>query len=449
VPHYNPRLPANSGTAAAASAEREARRVLALLLLVFAVSSVDRQVLTILLPPIKAELGASDAQLGLLVGLGFTLFYTLMGLPIARWADRGTRRTIIALALAFWSAMTALSGLATSYLQLLLARIGVGAGEAGCVPASHSLLSDHFPTERRGRAFAIYALGVPIGTLCGLALGGVLAQELGWRAVFLVLGLPGLALAVLVRLALREPPRGQSDASPAPDQPPRLRAALAHLWRQTSLRHVLLAAGLSALVYAGVANWAPTYLMRVHGLPPGQVGTALGLLIGVAGGLGTFAGGPLCDRLGRRDARWYLWLPVLAALAVLPCTAGFAFATSPGAALGWFAPLAAALSFFFGPSVAMSQALVPPRMRALTSASYQFTANALGSAGGPFLVGLLNDALAARLGSDAIRYSLVAVSGVNLAAIALYLRAARTLRAELGAQRAAAVHPPLRAGGAR
>ncbi|HZO10208.1 MAG TPA: MFS transporter [Myxococcota bacterium] len=416
--------------------------MLALLLLVFAVSSIDRQVLTILIQPIKADLGASDAQLGLLVGFGFTLFYTLLGLPIARWADRGTRRTIIALALAVWSGMTALSGLAGSYAQLLLARVGVGAGEAGCVPASHSLLSDHFPAERRGRAFSIYALGVPIGTLCGLLLGGVLAEALGWRAVFLVLGLPGLLLAVVVRLALREPPRGQSDAAHGQAAPPPLGALLDYLRRRTALRYVLLGAALNALVYAGIANWAPTHLMRVHGMAPGEVGLALGLLIGLAGGAGTFAGGPLCDRLGRRDARFYAWLPALAALLVLPCAAGFAFSASSAAALAWFAPLVAAMSFFFGPSVAMSQALVQPRMRAFTSATYQFTCNAIGSTGGPLLVGLLNDRLARRLGPDAIRTSLVAVSLVDLGAIALYLRAARTLRADLAANREAIGNAP-------
>jgi len=417
-------------------AEREARRVLALLLLVFVVSSIDRQVLTILIQPIKAELGASDAQLGLLVGFGFTLFYTTLGLPIARWADRGARRSIIALALAVWSAMTAASGLASSYAQLLLARVGVGAGEAGCVPPSTSLISDYFPAERRGRAFAIYALGVPIGTLCGLVLGGVLAEAMGWRAVFLALGLPGLALALVVRLVLREPPRDQAGAARTDGEPPPLRTVLAYLMRQTALRYVLLGAGLNALVYAGIANWAPTHLMRVHGMPAGQVGLALGLSIGLAGGLGTFASGPLCDRLGRRDPRWYLWLPVLASLVAPPCAAGFAFSDSAGAALAWFAPLVAAMSAFFGPSVAMSQALVRPRMRAFTSATYQLTCNAIGSTGGPFLVGLLNDRLAAEHGADAIRYSLVAVSVVNLGAAALYLRAARTLRADLAANQA-------------
>src|SRR5262245_59532954 len=273
------------------------RYVLGLLLVVYVVNFVDRSIVNILLEPIRQEFQPSDTALGFLSGVAFAIFYATLGIPIARWADRGVRRDIIALALFLWSGMTALSGLARTFPQLVLARIGVGVGHAGCSPPAHCILSAYYPPERRGTAFAIYALGIPIGTAFGYLTGGWMAETLGWRSAFLLVGLPGLLLAVIVRLTLREPPRGHAearrDAGPAPEPVEVMRA----MWRLPTFRHLAAAATLHAFVGYGLANWNAVFLMRSHGMSPGEVGTWLAFIAVVFGGLGTFLGGYLTDRL--------------------------------------------------------------------------------------------------------------------------------------------------------
>ncbi|HEX5066649.1 MAG TPA: MFS transporter, partial [Myxococcota bacterium] len=367
------------------------RYVLGLLLVVYVVNFIDRSIVNILLEPLKQEFHPSDTALGFLSGPAFAIFYATLGIPIARWADRGVRRDIIALALFLWSGMTALCGLARTFPQLMLARIGVGVGEAGCSPPAHSMLADYYPPEQRGRAFATYALGIPIGTAFGFLLGGWMAQELGWRYAFLLVGLPGIALALLVRLTLREPPRGHSEARAreAADAPT-AREVARTMWRLASFRHLAIAATLHAFVGYGVANWNAAFLARSHGMSPKEIGFWLALVGIVAGGLGTYLGGVFSDRLGKRDARWSMWVPGVSTLVAVPFSIGFYLSPDIRSAL-----LFAGIPVFFGamylgPTFSITQALAPLRMRAVASAFLLFLLNLIGFGLGPLAVGMLS-----------------------------------------------------------
>jgi predicted MFS family arabinose efflux permease len=289
------------------------------LTLVFTSSHVDRQIIGILLEPIKTDLGASDTQMGFLVGLTFALFYATLGMPIAMLADRGNRRNIIAIAIATWSAMTVACGFATSFLQLALARIGVGIGEAGSNPPSHSLISDYFPIEKRSTAMAIFAVGVNLGLLFAYIGGGWMSQHLGWRTAFFVVGAPGLLIALLVRFTLIEPVRGASEKKPQTQtEPPAFMAVAKNMWQTRSLRHVVAAGSLAAFVGYGMVLWLPAYFVRSHGLTQTEVGFTLAFLFGILGGIGTFCSGVLADRLAVRDARWSLWVVAIALTTVVP-----------------------------------------------------------------------------------------------------------------------------------
>jgi predicted MFS family arabinose efflux permease len=283
---------------------RATRWALGLLLVVNVVSQIDRQIMNILVEPVRAEFGLSDGQLGLLVGLAFALFHTFAGIPIARVADRWSRRNLIAICLAIWSCMTALCGVARNFSELLVARVGVGVGEAGCSPSAQSLIGDYFPPEARGRALSIYQLGVPLGILIGLAFGGFVSDRLGWRAAFFVVGLPGILLSVVTWLGLLEPPRGtfEKDAQSSEEVEP-VAVVLRYLWRQRTMRHMLIAASLHTATAASHVTFNPAFLQRFHGLSGTEAGLALGFVTGIAGGIGTFAGGWFGDRLGLRPAR--------------------------------------------------------------------------------------------------------------------------------------------------
>ena len=411
-----------------------ARYALGLLLVVYVFNHVDRQIMNILIEPVRNDLGASDAQMGLLVGAAFALFYTFAGLPVARWADRGSRTTLIALALALWSALTAACGLARNYVELLLARIGVGVGEAGCTPPAHSLISDYFPAERRATALSIYQVGVPIGTLLGLAFGGWMADALGWRQAFMAVGLPGLGLALVVRSTLREPPRGQVEAPSTDVSVQPVPEVLGFLWRLRSLRHTLAASAIQTLALAAHASWQPSFLVRVYGLSVTRAGFALGLISGLPGGLATFAGGWLGDILGRRDLRWYLWLPALTAVASIPFSFWAFTAESANASIGFMAVAVVLNHIYSALGHAVAQSLVKPRMRAVMSAVALFMMNLVGFGLGPWLAGIASDAFRPAYGEDSIRYSLLAFTGVLAWAGLHYVLAARSYRADLEAK---------------
>lgn len=411
------------------------RYVLAVLVLVYVVNFIDRQVFSILIEPIKADIHLSDTQLGFLGGVAFAFFYTFAGIPIARWADRGNRITIVTLALVIWSGMTALTGLARGFATLMMARIGVGIGEAGCSPPIHSLISDYFPPERRATALSIYALGIPIGAAIGTLAGGWIGQYYGWRVAFLVVGLPGLAIALLVKLTLREVPRGHSEGlNAAAQQTESVGGVIRFMWRLKSFRHLALAGSLHAFVGYGVGLFLPSFFMRIHGFGLAETATYL-FLIGLTGMIGTFLGGFLGDRLGVRDKRWYAWVPGIATIAAVPFAAAFYLWEDPIVALLLAIPGAILGPMYLGPTFGMTQTLVKPHMRAMASAILLFILNLIGLGLGPLFAGFLSDQLRPGFGVESIRYALliVAVGGNVWAALHYYL-ASRTLREDLHAK---------------
>jgi MFS family permease len=391
---------------------------------------MDRYVLVILIEPIKRDLQLSDTVLGLISGFAFATIYSLAGIPIARFADRGSRRSIIAVGLALWSAMTALSGVARTALQLVCARLGVGLGESACSPTAHSLISDYFPVSRRATALSVYQLGIVFGIALGLALGGWANDLYGWRAAFMIVGVPGLLLALTVRLTLREPRRGQSDGATADIAQYSLRGALSVMRQKKSFLAYALALGLCSFSDTAFEMWSPAYLMRVYHLSSSYVGTWTGALEVVAGIIGTIAGGLAADRLGARDARWYLWAPVASVTLMIPCILLFLIVGGVAVFIFYFLAMLAAASYM-GPIIALTQRLMPVRMRALAAAIQFFILNLLGPGAGVSTVGFLNDVLTPRYGYLAIRYSLIVSLSAAFAGIALALYAASRLRFDL------------------
>lgn len=409
--------------------------VLGLLFVVYVFNFVDRQILSILLEPIKRDLGVSDTAMGFLTGWAFAVFYTFAGIPIARFADRGVRRSVIAAGAALWSAMTALSGLAQGFVQLALARIGVGVGEAACSPPAHSLLSDYFPPERRATALAIYASGIHFGTAFGYLAGGWINEAFGWRTAFFVVGLPGVIVALLVRLTVREPARGASEGGRAPDDVPETREVLRFLWALRSFRHLSFASALTAFAGYGLAIWTPPFLMRVHGMGTAEIGLWLGLIAGGAGATGAYLGGILVDRFGSSDPRRGLWLPALTAIGALPFVMLLLFWPDPRQALLLSIPATLLGAMWLGPVFALTQTLVRVRMRAVASAILLFVVNLIGLGLGPQIVGLLNDLLHPTFGPEAVRWSLAGVVSVmSLWAAVHFALAARTVRRDLEAK---------------
>ena len=406
--------------------------VLVLLVVVYVFNFVDRTILSILLEPIKAEFDLSDTQLGFLSGLAFALFYTFMGIPIARWADRGVRRTIIAISLFTWSAMTAFTGAAQNFGMLLAARVGVGVGEAGCSPPAHSLLSDYFPAQRRATALAIYSLGIPIGSGIGYLAGGWLAEWFDWRTAFVVVGLPGVLLAGVVQWTLREPVRGAYDP-PAPETARKtFREVLDFLLARRSFRHMALGAALHAFYGYGAGAFNPAFFVRSHGLSIGEIGTWLAAIGFTGGVLGTYLGGYLSDRIADRDVRWYMWLPAVSTALYIPFVFLLYLWPSPYGALALALPGSLLGSMYLGPTFAMTQTLVRPEMRAVASAILLFIINLIGLGFGPQGVGFLSDLLAPSFGVESLRYALLAVVVVFACwSVLEYTLAARTLREDL------------------
>lgn len=394
---------------------------LAVLALVYGCNFLDRQILVILQEPIKADMGLSDAQLGLLTGFAFAVFYVFAGLPIAYAADRGNRRNIISIAIAFWSVMTMLSGAAQNYAQLLLARIGVGAGEAGSTPPSHSMISDLFPPRRRATAFAVFTIGLYFGIASGYLFGGQFGDRIGWRNALLVAGMPGIVLALLLRFTVSEPARGQWGEQRA--QPRNFSQAFAALAAQPLFWLVTLATAVGSFVNYGTGNFNPPYLMRSHGLSLADTGLILALTSSTSGILGTWLGGVLADRLGKRDPAWYLRICLLGQALSVPFGALAYLSTDLHTAIVALFLAHMFVVFMLAPSIAVTQSMVSPDMRALASAVFFFVVNLLGLGLGPLAVGLLSDALAPSFGTQALRYAQVGVSGVGLVAALLFAAA--------------------------
>jgi predicted MFS family arabinose efflux permease len=406
---------------------------LGLLFVVYVFNFIDRSVLALLAQSIKEDLHISDSALGLLGGLAFAAFYTTLAVPIARLADRANRRNILVVCLTIWSAMTALCGLATTYLYLLLARIGTAIGEAGGSPPSHSMISDMFPQERRATALGIYALGIPVGSMIGALAGGWINAHYGWRVAFIAVGLPGLALALLVRATLKEPRRGAADPGHvAAAAQPSVGEVFAVLWKRRSFRWLSVSTGFQAFVGYGAGAWIPPMFERVHHLSSADIGTAL-FWLGVPSAVGTLLGGWYSDRMGRRDVRWYLWLPAWTTLATVPVSI-FCFLTSDPWLSFWVMIVPNLLgSYWYGPAFSLTQGLVGPRMRAVAASILLFILSIIGLGLGPWFTGVLSDVLDTHtsLGIESLRWSLVITQLFAIVATFCCLRGARTLKDDL------------------
>ena len=396
--------------------------VLGVLFFVSVFNFVDRQLVAVLLQPIKEEFQVSDAWMGALTGLSFMLVHSVVGIPIARWADRGDRRLVLTLGLAVWSALTAASGFARHFAVMLLLRMGVGIGEAASTPASHSMISDYFPPQRRATALAVYAMGVYVGIMFGYIAAGWIGERLGWRMTFVIVGTPGLLLALLLYFTVKEPARTTSVESHP------LAEVLRYLFAKPSYVILLVAASFNAAAAYCIAQWAPTFLLRVHGMSLSEVGVSLGLATGLSGAAGTLAGGAISDRLSRVNRAWYAWVTAISAFTSLPFAIGFVLSDNSMQALLFFAPMTFLTGLYIGPLYAMNQGLARPRMRAMAVAVHLFVVSILGGGLGPWIVGLLNDSFQAEYGDAGIRQSLVWVQSVGLSLAGVcYLAVARNL----------------------
>lgn len=413
---------------------RAAFYALGLLTVVYSFNFIDRQLLAILQESIKSDLDLSDSQLGLLTGFAFAVFYVTAGIPIARWADRSNRRNIVALAVFVWSFMTALSGLVQNYTQLLLARIGVGVGEAGGSPPSHSMISDIFPAEKRASAIGFYSTGVNIGILFGFLFGGWLNEFFGWRVAFMVVGIPGILLAVLVRMTLAEPIRGMAEKRKVSDEEVPFKRTLGLLWSRNSFRHMAAGAALNAFAGYSTSSWTASFMIRSHDMTTGELGTWLALIMGLGGAIGVFFGALLADRLAPRDKRWYMWLPAIVGFFSVPFAAFVYIVDSPYAALALAAIPGLLHNVYLGNTIATTHGLVGLRMRAMSSAILFFILNIIGLGAGPWTIGALSDYLAPSLGEESLRTAMLYVIPVVLvwSSCHFYL-ASRKLREDLEA----------------
>jgi MFS family permease len=406
---------------------RKRAYVLFILVVFYTFNFIDRQIIGILAVPIKADLALTDTQLGLMGGLAFALFYTGLGIPVALLADRFSRTWIMTVALAIWSAMTAVSGLATNFWQLFLARVGVGVGEAGGVAPAYSLISDLFPPTHRARALSVYSFGIPIGRALGIVFGGVIASLVNWRLAFFLVGLAGLLLAPVFRLTVAEPERGRYDRQRGKQASPRLSAILRTLSGKPSFWLLSVGASCSSMMGYGVFFWLPSFFVRSYGMTLLNASLFYGAVLLLGGLVGIWIGGSLGDRFGNRDHAQYARIPAFAFLATVPF---YALAIlSPNLALSFLVllvPTALGL-VWLGPIISAVQHLVQPNMRATASAIFLFINNLLGIGLGTYAIGALSDAFQVRLGDDALRYSILAGTGFYVVAAFFFFLAARRL----------------------
>ena len=384
--------------------------VLGVLVVVYTFNFIDRQILSILLDPIKNDLELSDTAMGMLTGFAFATFYATLGIPIARFADRSNRRNLVALSLGVWSMMTAISGLAQNFWHLLLARIGVGIGEAGCSPPAHSMIADYYPADQRATALGIYSLGIPFGIMFGLFAGGWMNELFGWRAAFFVVGLPGILLALVVRFSVTEPPRGLAEGRIATNAQPSIKETIDHLWSKRSFRHFSFAAALTAFTGYGIITWTPSFLIRSFDMGTGEIGTWFGLILGVPGGIGIALGGFLADKFGSKDPKWYLWTAAIALLLCVPLNITAYLMTESITAL--YAMIIPTMlgNFYQATSFSQTQGISTLRMRAVAAGVLLFIINIIGLGLGPQTVGIISDLFNPSFGKESLRYALVVCS---------------------------------------
>lgn len=406
-----------------------AHYVLAVLAASYVLNSLDRSIIAVLLEPIGREFGASDTQLGLLTGLAFAAFYSTLGIPIAALADRTSRRNVLAFSVLLWSIATMLCGLAVSFVLLVFARVGTAIGEAGGTPPAHSLISDHFSSERRATALAVYSMGAPVGAALAGVWGGYGNEWLGWRMTILLAGVPGLLLAPLIFLTIAETPRKAVEHGK-----PSLATTAKYLWARGSFRHLCLACAIHSIAIHGASTFNATFLIRSHGWETSRAGTLIALL-GTAAAVGTFFGGALADRMSGRsgDARWLLWVPALATLAAIPFQTT-AYLSSNASVVVPVLPIAGMLGMmYFGPAFAVGQALAAPGMRAVATSVLLFAMAMVGLGLGPLLVGIISDRLEPVIAEHSLRYALLLAPAINGWAVVHFYLASRRLRVDAGA----------------
>lgn len=425
------------------------RYLFAIVVGVMMLNTVDRHVVAILVDPIKGELGLSDSQMGWILGPSFTLVYTAAVLPLARWADRGVRRNIIALGLSVWSLFTMATGWVQGYFQLFVMRMGVGIGEASASPAIQSLISDTVPPEHRSQGLSFISVGAVLGLAVGMAGGGWVNELWGWRAAFLVAGAPGLLVAILFRLTVREPARGQSEGRAAEEGERRsLLEDGRYLLSLPAMRWLLVAHAFALLYTSGKGAWEPSFIIRTYDMGTGAAGTWYFLTTPIPSMFGLWLGGWLCDRWAARDERAYLWVPALSLLGSLPfmllfllwpedhrIDLGGGWPLFP-VAFAWSVASSILGAMHSAPFLSLVQGLARVRMRASAAAIFSLTGTGVGSAIGPLLVGYLSESFEVVYGEDSLRWGLVWLSVGFVASAATCVLAARSVRGDLSRARA-------------
>ena len=401
--------------------------VMFILVVVYTFNFIDRQIVGILAIPIKADLGLTDTELGLMGGLAFALFYTGLGIPVAMLADRWKRTWIMTAALTIWSGMTAVCGLATNFWQLFLARLGVGVGEAGGVAPAYSLISDYFPSHQRARALSVYSFGIPIGSALGILFGGYIASKIDWRFAFFAVGIAGILVAPIFKLTVAEPPRGQYDQNATRAPSPTLKEIVRKLLGKPSFWGISFGASASSMMGYGLFFWLPSFFVRSFGMELLEASVFFGAILLVGGIAGTWAGGYMADRFGAGKRSYYVVIPAIAFLGSIPLyalailspnltTVFFSLLIPVGLGLAWLGPVLSAI-----------QHVVPPNMRATASAIFLFINNLIGIGAGTFAIGLISDELVVYFGDDALRYAILAGTGFYLIAAILFLASAKQL----------------------
>lgn len=402
-----------------------------MLTIVGALNYFDRQLIVILQEPIKAELGLSDTQLGLMTGLAFAIFYCSVGIPIARYADRNNRKNVVGLSLAVWSFMTAITGFVSSFFQMLMVRIGVGVGEAGGSPASQAILSDYFKKEERPVAFAIFASSVYIGLFLGFSMGGVLEGSLGWRNAFIYLGFPGILVALILFWTVKEPPKGYSETTKVEEENLAFWPAMRYLFDRKTYIYILCGSGLHSFVGYSFANWIPSFFIRVHQMSIMEVGIWLAISVGIGGFIGAFAGGFIVSKLVKRDIRWYMWIGIVSIIFTIPFSLFTLFSSNSMASVMCYFIPNVLFSLNMGALLTVNQGIVSVRMRAMSSAVYYLVINFIGLGLGPLFVGALSDYLIPLYGDESLRWSLFIVSNIYLLCMYFYWKAGQHLEHDL------------------
>lgn len=403
---------------------------LAWLTFVLTLSYLDTSLMVILLEPIKRDLLLSDSQLGLLTGIAFALFYATLGLPIARWSDRGNRVTIAAISIGLWGATVMSSVFIGNFTQLVIVRIAAGIGQAGCWPPMYSLVGDYFPRKRElTRAMTLFMLSQPISAL-GYFGGGWLNERYGWRMTFFLIGLPGLVAAIITRLTIKETRRRPV----IPDKEGNtlsMRAVIMTLWQQRSYRHLIVAMVLLFVVGQGLNPWYGAFLARSHGMESGELGLWLTIIFGVGLTVGTLLGGYVMDRWFLHNERGQMQLTSCSIALLVPFSFLFLLLPQKWEALMALVPITMAYGFFSGPTFALMQRLVKDEMRSTSVAVAMLLSNLVGMGAGPQAVGALSDLLHTSLGNDSLRYAMLAVSCITLWSAYHFWRVGRTVVEDL------------------